>query len=398
MIGTANNIGALNQDPTMRDPVTGEPVAVPGGLPGALPATSAPSGSGAGANVSGAPLPQDPTQQSQAGGAESGAIGTADQAGAAPGGPPDLTPDRGTGEQKLMQTMTTDPASLADLQEGVLKRIEAARKDPVAVAQAKQMTDLQEQQGIPADASKEELKAMTEEGLKRAEADGNVTKKEASKLRKRFNKVYETIHRDEMGLFLLDFGLRAMMAGESMGDMAAIGAAGSGAMGALQGRRAEAEQKRVDDAKYAEEQGLEQYGKETDRYEAETGRFSAEELAKRGALGYTGKEAWLAARYKKQGYTEEQINDILMGAEGTLASAQELGMKLTSLIANAGILDKFPVGGEMVELKKMTPAQQSVWIQEQLQLQAEAANAFDRQRKEQDAFGRAATGAGVSNQ
>jgi hypothetical protein len=120
-------------------------------------------------------------------------------------------------------------------------------------------------------------------------------------------------------------------------------------------------------------------------------------LAKRGALGYTGKEAWLAARYKKQGYTEEQINDILMGAEGTLASAQELGMKLTSLIANAGILDKFPVGGEMVELKKMTPAQQSVWIQEQLQLQAEAANAFDRQRKEQDAFGRAATGAGVSN-
>jgi hypothetical protein len=51
----------------------------------------------------------------------------------------------------------------------------------------------------------------------------------------------------------------------------------------------------------------------------------------------------------------------------------------------------------MVELKKMTPAQQSVWIQEQLQLQAEAANAFDRQRKEQDAFGRAATGAGVSN-
>jgi hypothetical protein len=214
-----------------------------------------------------------------------------------------------------MQTMTTDPASLADLQEGVLKRIEAARKDPVAVAQAKQMTDLQEQQGIPADASKEELKAMTEEGLKRAEADGNVTKKEASKLRKRFNKVYETIHRDEMGLFLLDFGLRAMMAGESMGDMAAIGAAGSGAMGALQGRRAEAEQKRVDDAKYAEEQGLEQYGKETDRYEAETGRFAAEELAKRGALGYRGEKAYVRELGLKMGKTEEEIWNAWTNAE-----------------------------------------------------------------------------------
>ena len=183
----------------------------------------------------------------------------------------------------------------------------------------------------------------------------------------------------------------------STSDAAAIGAAGSGALGALQGRRAEATENRVADAKYAEEQGLDQYGKETDRYEAETGRFSAEALAKRGALGYTGKEAWLAARYEKQGYTEEQINALLQGAEGTLASSQDYNQKLNTMIAGAGIIDTIPIGGQQVKLKEITKAQRKAWLLEQLELQDSASKEFDAKRREQDAFGRAATGAGVSN-
>lgn len=72
---------------------------------------------------------------------------------------------------------------------------------------------------------------------KKMREEGAIDAPTYTKLKDRWKNIFTIIPREDMGLVLMDFGLRAMMAGENMGTMAALGAAGSGALQGVMSRR-----------------------------------------------------------------------------------------------------------------------------------------------------------------
>jgi hypothetical protein len=251
----------------------------------------------------------------------------------APGGPdpaqapaqggPDLTKDMGTPDKVIQNKFSSHPNELADAQEAIAQRMDKARKDPVAKAQAQKMTMTMAEQGAdpvkaadqlfgenglayiqidrevedwerankgrrkkaipsnngplsdaelnnltadtgeaggvsdsaPALSSEQAPPALDGEGqnVVPQEPDEPRNKSWGKRIKARLRNVYKHIPEDEMGLFLMEFGMRAMMAGETMGTMGALGAAGSGAMSSLQGRQTAAADRKLEADKYADE-------------------------------------------------------------------------------------------------------------------------------------------------
>jgi len=89
--------------------------------------------------------------------------------------------------------------------------------------------------------------------LKKQEASHEITQEVHTRLRDRWKNLRNIIPREDMGMVLMDFGFRAMIAGETMGDMAALGAAGQGALAGVAQRKEQDYQRDIDQRKAAGE-------------------------------------------------------------------------------------------------------------------------------------------------
>ena len=302
----------------------------------ALVASSAPMATQP-ASMTGLQQQQPPPISGSSGGALAGqppvpaqAPGGPDPAQAPAQGGPDLTKDMGTPEKVIQNKFSSHPNELADAQEMIGQRMDKARQDPVAKAQAQKMTMTMAAQGAdpvkaadqlfgenglayiqidrevedwerankgkrkkaipsndgplsdaelnnltadtgeiggvsdsaPALSSEQAPPALDGEGQNPVpdETDEDIPRNKSwgKRIKARLRNVYNTIPEDEMGLFLMEFGMRAMMAGETMGTMGALGAAGSGALSSLQGRQTAAADRKLEAEKYADEQALEE--------------------------------------------------------------------------------------------------------------------------------------------
>lgn len=233
---------------------------------------------------------------------------------------PDLMKDRGKPEQYMRKQWASNADQLTESIEGVAKRMEKLRGDRVARAQAQQMTDVMGQQGADPKKAGDAVIKMGEQEVDHLVETGEQKASWGKKIKKRLRNAYNTIPEDEMGLFLMEFGLRAMMAGETMGTMGALGAAGSGALTSLQGRQqAEADRSLAAD-KYAQEQGLAEYGALTDKQKADTDQMRAETdkgykdaLSKARGQGYNGEKVFLDNTMQTAGFSQQERTAILTG-------------------------------------------------------------------------------------
>jgi hypothetical protein len=190
-----------------------------------------------------------------------------------------------------------------------------------------------------------EARKQALEGLKRANVSGKIDDQQYGELKDKWKGIFNYISRDEMGLFLIDFGLRAMMAGETMGDLGALGAAGSGALGALQGRRQAAAQQENALAAQANEQALAEYGAETDRVSALAQMTSAEARSRQvdqTGRGYAGEKVWLTDFFRNAGWSDQEIANYFAKAQNPAARRQALTDALLKRIEDAGFTDEDP--------------------------------------------------------
>ena len=296
----------------------------------------------------------------------------------APGGPdpaqtpaqgaPDLTKDTGTPDKMLRTQWRDNAESLAEMQENIANKMEKAANNRVSKAQAQEMTENMKAQGAdPSKAVEANLK-MAEEEIDHTVKIGEKNKKWGNKIKKRLRNVYNRIPEDEMGLFLMEFGMRAMMAGETMGTMGALGAAGSGAMSSLQGRQQAEEDRALAADKYANEQGLAEFGALTDKQNADSATMTAE--ARRDAYGadrsYQGEKVYLEKLFKNAGWSDQQIADHFTGKTSPAERRQILNDTLQK-VAAARPYDEDQITGK--EFGAMKSADIEAWIDEMMKIE-----------------------------
>lgn len=217
---------------------------------------SAPSPKGGGSPLS---------QQHEGDGADSsGAVANAgDVGGGRQGGDaPDMLKDKGTVDQYLTQKIMNDKegryVTIMEESLNALKKL-----DPVDVRYA------YDKSGMDGEGTLKETETLVNNAVDAGVTTGQMSEEEGEKRKFAFKNIFNVISREEMPLFLIDFGMRAMMAGETMGDLGALGAAGSGAMGALQGRRKEAYDRQVAEGQRRREDHKTSHDITMDRIEAE---------------------------------------------------------------------------------------------------------------------------------
>jgi hypothetical protein len=328
-------------------------------------------------NMTGLQQQQPPPISGSSGGALAGQPPVPAQA---PGGPdpaqtpapaqggPDLTKDRGTPDKMLRTQWRDNAESLAEMQENIANKMEKAANNRVSKAQAQELTESMKAQGAdPSKAVADNLK-MAEEEIDHTVKIGEKNKKWGNKIKKRLRNVYKRIPEDEMGLFLMEFGMRAMMAGETMGTMGALGAAGSGAMSSLQGRQQAEEDRALAADKYANEQGLAEFGALTDRQTADAATMTAE--ARRDAYGadrsYQGEKVYLEDIFRKAGWNDKQIADHFSGKTSPSERRQILNDTLQK-VAAARPYDEDQITGK--EFGAMKSADIEAWIDEMMKIE-----------------------------
>lgn len=295
----------INQIPTENDPLTGQKDPNAGG---ALPSTSASPSPGGIANV-GAPLPTQATEPAGGGAVSTQQAGGGNQAA---GAGPDLKKDRGSPVQYISQQTQSNPEQITDIAEQAQSRVKQTVENQDDNAES--MQKLKQQLGITGE-SISQMQDTIYKSLEVANTTGRIDNKTHTGLKNRWKNIFNYIGEDEMGLFLIDFGLRAMMAGEGMGDLAAIGAAGSGALGALQGRRQAAVEDERARQQLAREGALDQYGAESQRMSAAGSLMSGQAAMQRAdaSQGYQGKDAFLLDYYRSLGMGEDEIRSRMLG-------------------------------------------------------------------------------------
>jgi hypothetical protein len=390
----------LSQEDDNTDPVTGQPIPAAGAV-GALPTTSAPPVSGGTADVSGAPLSRNQATDTQAGGAEPLPAGPQQPPG------PDLTKDQGKPDVMVKKKFQDDPDGTMEVVDASFEALKKMREaaDPVKIAQMEQLSQQIEAQGGGGEKAKEQMIEQAETGIDRAVEDGKITKKQGKQKKFALNNIFKTIKREEMSLFLIDFGFRAMMAGEGMGDAAALGAAGSGALGALQGRRDKNAENQIEDLKYAKETEFEdrRVGALETQAEASMIRAKSEEnekpniqWTKDGAVvierqddgswksvplenaegmqlqpGLTpgGKQGqfrdqWMYDQMIASGYSEREAVDFINGAP--TESEVRLTVQRVWLAYDDRQKLRSPISGEVKNKSEFTDAEYKRWLDEQI--------------------------------
>jgi hypothetical protein len=214
------------------------------------------------------------------------------------------------------------------------------------------------------------LKGLRDKRLKDYAAmrkKGEITPVQHTALKDRWKNIFNIVPKEDMGLFLMDFGFRAMMAGEEMGDLGAIGAAGSGALAGSQARRQAKVDAEISDYDRAQEGALDQHKADSTRISAEASRISAEANRTRAEAlgqGYSGEKVWLNDFFTEAGWTKQQIADYFGKAKGPAARRQDLTDALLKRIEGAGIIDVDPILGK--PLKEFEEADIQTWVDQVL--------------------------------
>lgn len=271
-------------------------------------------------------------------------------AGATEAGGFDAAKDRGNPTTLARDTVLKDPDSGVSAMEDSAKFVSNQRGKG---RQVQLQTELMNEQlgltGKEAEAAKETMQTQAMQAIDLAESDGKLTKKQAKKKRFQLKNVFNTIKPEEMSLFLIDFGMRAMMAGETMGDLGALGAAGSGALGGIQERRRFAEQQEIEASERERMAALEERGVAADEMRAGAAQTTAQAALTRAEAadrGYTGEKVWLENFFKEAGKSDEEIADYFMRAEGGTARRQSLTDALMKRIEKSSLIDSDPILGK----------------------------------------------------
>lgn len=118
----------------------------------------------------------------------------------------------------------------------------ASKSGPTGGAEAnkqkQQINQTMAEQGMDPKAGYQQLKDQISSELERQHQAGEIPKKKYTKLKDRWKNIFNVIPEEDMGLFLMDFGLRMMAhsgQGEALGT--SIGMAGQGALGGVQARQ-----------------------------------------------------------------------------------------------------------------------------------------------------------------
>lgn len=211
--------------------------------------------------------------------------------------------------------------------------------------------------------------------------EGVITKVSHTKLKDRWKNIFNIIPREDMGLVLMDFGFRAMMAGETMGDVAAIGAAGAGALQGVQQRQKETYDRKTSQFNMADEgaraelseavkgpdtisteQGIYQWNPETRRYEAVKDPDSGETLTPSTIAGRAPVSAYEMREWMKHGLSEHEAR--LAAFSGVTPAqarkhAEELWQKE---VDSASILLPASAGGNRISARGRTAEHKAAYI------------------------------------
>jgi hypothetical protein len=193
--------------------------------------TSGPVGSGGNVNGASAPLSQPGPNESQPAGPDSDSKR-------------DLLTDQGSPQDKI------DKMAPGEMEEAIEKSAahvagmemdkEGALSDPDledARIKAKKRAVGEGMAGVNPETALMKESERRLKLYKQMEKDGEITPVQHEKLRDKWKNIFNIIPKEDMGLVLMDFGFRAMMAGETMGSAGAIGAAGAGALAGVQSRQ-----------------------------------------------------------------------------------------------------------------------------------------------------------------
>jgi hypothetical protein len=328
--------------------------------------SSAPSSSGGNASGESAPLSQPGPNESQGGGVDF----VKDR-----GDPATMINNMPAGQlETMLERSARSVANAKPATEGALE--DPMMQEIKVKSQKLQMNNNMSAQG--ADPEKG-IQALYKERMKiydAARAKGDLTKEHHTALKDRWKNIFNIVPKEDMGLFLMDFGFRAMMAGETMGDAAAIGAAGAGALAGSQGRRQKAVDDEIADSDRAMEGALDTYKAESDRMTSEASRTNAAANTVRADAiggGYQGEKVWLNDFFSEAGWSKQQIADYFGKAKGPAARRQDLTDALLKRIEGAGIIDVDPILGK--PLREFGNEDIQLWVDQVLGEEDRAARA-----------------------
>ena len=109
--------------------------------------------------------------------------------------------------------------------------------------------------GVNPEAALKSLQATEMARVKAMVDSKQIPRKVYTDLKERWKNIFNIIPKEDMGLVLMDFGFRAMIAGETMSDAGALGAAGMGALQGVGSRREAETQQEMAMMKMANEEG-----------------------------------------------------------------------------------------------------------------------------------------------
>lgn len=158
-------------------------------------------------------------------------------------------------EDKLMQSAQHVAGMKPPEKDGALSQDPELNEIQVT-AKRRQVGELMSAQGANPKTALEKLRDKKLKDYQAMAKKGEITNKQHGKLKFHWKNIFNHIPEEDFGLVLMDFGFRAMMAGETMGSAAAIGAAGSGALAGVAGRKEAAYQRDVEQYNMASEGAL----------------------------------------------------------------------------------------------------------------------------------------------
>lgn len=197
-------------------------------------------------------------------------------------------------------------------------------------------------------------------------------------IKERWKNIFNVIPREDMGVFLMDFGFRLMVAAENMEGLGSLGVAGGGALAAHQGRRQADLDRELGQLGEAEEFAQKAYGEQTDRMEAETDKLRAEQYG----AGYRGKDYWMAKRYEAEGLDAATINRLLAGEQTVGERTQILNDQFAKLKDTFGSQDS---RGKYYS--EYSDKDRKEWIKRTLGIEKEAAREFEEEEAARKKYG-----------
>jgi len=171
---------------------------------------------------------------------------------------PDYTKDRGTPDSKIPENVEEEiEKSIKHTANGTAGgALPQGDPDLAQLGVVDKKMKLNEALAAQGADPRKALEQLRDQRLARAEQlykEGVIDKKYHTKLKDRWKNIFNVIPKEDMGMVLMDFGLRAMMAGETMGDMGALGAAGMGALQGVQQRKDQDYERKMKQQTMAEE-------------------------------------------------------------------------------------------------------------------------------------------------